>query len=821
MLQNILYYITALLFFVNISYAQVPTANIKSLRVTGKVIESTTGTALEFATISLYSVKDSSMIGGGLSDEKGSFTIDAKMESMYALVDFLSYNTEVISDIIPLPGQNTVDIGTIKLLPNSVSLDVIEIVGEKSESTFALDKRVFNVGKDLSNKGGTAQDILDNVPSVSVDVDGGVSLRGSGNVRILIDGKPSGLVGVSGANGLRSLPANMIDRVEVITNPSARYEAEGMSGIINIVLKKDNQAGINGSFEVSGGWPENYGLGANMNYRKNKTNFFINYGLNYNFNPSEGYIYQENYIGDTTNSSYVVRNGFRTRLANSFRAGMDYSLSENQTLTGSFLYRYSTNNNEVPIRYFDHTFYPGEPRGRFLVPTLSYTERIENEKEVSPTLEYTVDYLKRFKQEGRELKASVQFSSNDETEKADYDQGFYNSGVFEGNTLIQRSDNTEDQQTIIFQTDYIHPFGKESKFEAGFRSQLRDISNDFLVEEFINGTWNKLTTFSNRFRYSEDVHAAYTIYGAKINKFSYQGGLRFEYSGINTELLETSQSNPRNYVNIFPSGHINYEFSGQNQVQISFAKRIQRPRFWDLNPFFTFADNRNIFSGNPNLNPEFTDSYEMGHIKYWEKGNIGTSIFWRHTRDVIQRVTLFNPDGTTLTQPLNLATSDNAGIEFLFAYNPNKWLKIDGNANIFRNIIKGTYQGEDLGADSYSWFGRIGSRISFWKNADFQTRFNYRAPVDIPQGVQKAQYIVDIAFSKDFFSNKATFTLAARDLFNSRRRNSEIQSDDFYQRVDQQWRRAPIIATVNYRLNKKKDPKKQARGEGDFEGGDM
>jgi outer membrane receptor protein involved in Fe transport len=809
------------LFFVNISYAQVPTANIKSLRVTGKVIESTTGAALEFATVSLYSAKDSTMIGGGLSDEKGSFTIDAKMESMYALVDFLSYNTEVISNILPLSGQNMVDIGTIKLLPNSVSLDVIEIVGEKSESTFALDKRVFNVGKDLSNKGGTAQDILDNVPSVSVDVDGGVSLRGSGNVRILIDGKPSGLVGVSGANGLRSLPANMIDRVEVITNPSARYEAEGMSGIINIVLKKDNQAGINGSFEVSGGWPENYGLGANMNYRKNKTNFFINYGLNYNYNPSEGYIYQENYIGDTTISSYVVRNGFRTRLANSFRAGMDYSLSENQTLTGSFLYRYSTNNNEVPIRYFDHTFYANEPRGRFLVPTLSYTERIENEKETSPTLEYTLDYLKRFKQEGRELKASVQFSSNDESEKADYSQGFYNSGVFEGNTLVQRSDNTEDQQTVIVQSDYIHPFSKDGKFEAGFRSQLRDIANDFQVDEFNNGSWSKLTNFSNRFRYSEDVHAAYAIYGTKVKKFSFQGGLRFEYSGINTELLETNQLNPRNYVNVFPSGHINYEFSGQNQVQISYAKRIQRPRFWDLNPFFTFADNRNIFSGNPNLNPEFTDSYEMGHIKYWEKGNIGTSIFWRHTRDVIQRVTLFNTDGTTLTQPLNLATSDNAGLEFLFAYNPNKWLKIDGNANIFRNIIQGEYQGEDLDADSYSWFGRIGGRISFWKNADLQTRFNYRAPVDIPQGEQKAQYILDIAFSKDFLNNNATFTLAARDLFNSRRRNSELLSDDFYQRVDQQWRRAPIIATVNYRLNMKKDRKKTNRGEGEFEGGDM
>ena len=259
--------------FVDISFAQSPSPDKKSIQVSGKVMEATTGAILEFATISLYSAKDNTMIGCGLSDEKGLFSICARFENMYALVEFLSYSTEVISNIIPLKGQNKVDVGTIRLLPDAVSLDVIEIVGEKSESTFALDKRVSNVGKDLSNKGSTAQDILDNFPLVSVDVDGGVSLMGSRNVPILIDGKPSGLVGVSGANGLKSLPANMIDRVEVITNPTARYEAEGMSGIINIVLKKDNRAGVNGSCEVSGGWPENYDLGSNMNYRKGKTNF--------------------------------------------------------------------------------------------------------------------------------------------------------------------------------------------------------------------------------------------------------------------------------------------------------------------------------------------------------------------------------------------------------------------------------------------------------------------------------------------------------------------------------------------------------------------
>jgi len=802
-------------------FSQKNSGNFNPTTIKGTVIEDGSGNLLEFTTVSLFSSKDSVLIGGGLTDEKGSFNIETKAGIYYVVVEFLSYTSHKIKNIKISAGQSEVDLGVITLSPDAISLDMVEIVGQKSETTFALDKRVFNVGKDLSNRGGTAQDILDNVPSVTVDVDGGVSLRGSGNVRILIDGRPSGLVGISGASGLRSIPANMIDRIEVITNPSARYEAEGMSGIINIILKKDDRAGINGSFEVSGGWPENYGLGSNINYRKGKTNFFVNYGLNYNFNPSVGYTYQEQYLGDTTNASYIVRDGKRTRLANSVRAGMDFSITQNQTLTGSFLYRYSESENNTPINYYDHVFYGNEPKGRFFVPSLNYTQREEMEKETDPTLEYSLDYTKTYKEEGRQLKASIQYSKNDETERADYTQGVYLNNIFEGNTLNQRSDNIEKQKNIIFQTDYVHPINKDSKFEAGLRSQIRDISNDYLVEEFMDNEWTKLTDFSNQFRYSEKVHAGYAIYGAKINKFSYQGGLRLEYTGINTELIETNQTNPRDFINLFPSGHINYDFGADNQIQISYSRRIQRPRFRELNPFFTFSDNRNIFSGNPIVNPEYTNSYEIGHVKYWEKGNIGTNIYWRHVTDVIQRVTTFQSDGTTLTLPLNLATSDNAGLEFLFAYNPQKWLRLDGNVNVFRNTIKGEFEGLDLGAESYSWFGRVGSRITFWKNADLQTRFNYRAPIDIPQGQQKAMYMFDVALSKDFMSNNATVTLAARDIFNSRRRNTELFGEDFYQRVDQQWRRSPIVATFSYRLNMQKERKKQENGESEYDGGEM
>lgn len=794
-------------------------ADIIALKLTGKVIDQTTGGPMEYATVSVFSSKDSTLLGGTLTEMDGSFEIGVKSPDIYLVAEFLSFQSKSLNEFRLNKDSGILDAGIIELSPDAVALETVEIKGQKSETQFALDKRVFNVGKDLANRGGTAQDILDNVPSVTVDLDGSVSLRGSGSVRILINGQPSGLVGISGANGLRSIPAAMIERIEVITNPSARYEAEGMSGIINIVLKKDARGGFNGTFEVSGGFPDNAAASANLNYRKGKFNYFLNYGINYSKNPGIGYSYQEFYTGEDINVTYVTRDAVRKNLSNNIRLGLDFDISDMQTISGSFLYRYSDNNNFTPIRYYDHVFSANESRGRFLVPTQNYILRTDSEKEKSPTLEYTLDYKKRFKQEGRELKAMIQYSQNTETENSDYAEGRYTSTLFEGNYLTQRSANEEQQKTTIAQVDYIHPLSKGAKLEAGLRSAIRSVSNDFIVEELRNNTeWINLEGLTNYFIYDESVHAAYAIFGQKKNRLSYQAGIRAEYSDVNTRLVQTNEVNPRNYLDFFPSGHVNYELAGNNQLQVSFSRRVRRPRFWDLNPFFSFSDARNIFAGNPNLDPEYTNSYEAGHLKFWDKGNIGTNIYFRRTTDVIQRVRLVDAvSGTSFTQPLNLATSDNMGLEFLFAYNVNKWLRLDGNVNFFRNITEGRFEGTDLSADSYSWFGRIGSRVSFWKNAELQVRLNYRAPVDIPQGVNREIYVVDIGFTKDI-TKDLSFTFAARDLLNTRRRNTELFGDDFYERSEQQWRRTPIVLTFNYRVNAKKERKRQGRGDMDFDG---
>ena len=796
--------------------------SIRTYNISGIVTDGTTKEPLEFVAVSAYNAVDSTLIGGNITDEKGYFKIEVQPGSLYLIIEFISFQPKKLSNILITTSHPNHDTGIIELTTSSTALQAVEISGKKSESSFVLDKRVFNVGQDLSNRGGTAVDVLDNVPSVTVDVDGNVSLRGNGNVKILIDGKPSGMNTANGNNILKSLQASMIERIEVITNPSARYEAESMSGIINIILKKNTKAGINGNFEVSAGWPENYGAGANVNYRKGHTNFFLNYGINFGNSPADGFNYLELYRNDTTIATYTLRNVLRDQLSNNFRAGMDYSITENQTITGAFSYRTSRSNNTTTVDYYDHIFLPGQNTGISNIPRDSYIQRLEKEIEKSPSLEYSLNYTKKYKDEGHELNASVQYSSYQEVENSDYHQGDYFEGNFVGNNQLQRAENEEKEKETILTLDYIHPFSKNSKFETGLRTQLRNIINDYLVEDFINDAWEKLPDFSNKFRYNENVFAAYAIYGSKIGNFSYQAGLRAEYTDFETELIESNLKTPREYLQLFPSGHINYEFEGQNQVQFSYSRRIQRPYFWTLIPFYTFSDNRNISTGNPNLNPEYTDSYELGHIKYWTNGSIGTNIYWKHTTDVIQRLTQFNSDGTSLNMPINIATGDNTGLEFLFSYNPLKWLRLDGNANVFRARLVGTFMEQDLSTDNYSWFGRLGSKFSFWKNAEFQLRLNYQAPIDIPQGRQKEMYLVDVAFSKDFLQNNATFTLSARDLLNTRRRNVELIADDYYQLVSMQWRRAPIMATINYRLNMSKDKKRSGRNEGgDFEGRDM
>ena len=786
--------------------------------IKGTVVEESSSNPLDFATISLFLTSDGSLVTGAISDEKGFFQLEVAPGNYRAKVEFLSYQAKTIEDIKVGKENMELNLGTINMVPEAALFNEVVVQAEKSTMQMSLDKRTFNVGKDLGSQGGTAEDILDNVPSVNVDVEGQVTLRGSGNVRILVDGKPSGLIGISNTNGLRQLPAEMIEKVEVITNPSARYEAEGMAGIINIVLKKNRKSGLNGSLDLTAGTPQNYGAAVNLNYRKDRFNFFTNLGYRFRRSPGFSNSYQEFYPGDTT--FITIQDGDRERGGGSvnLRLGADYFFSPKDILTTSFNYRDGNEDNYSSILYEDYIFNLDNP--------IAFSERVQNELELESNLEYVLTYKKTFDKKDHELTADLRYQSNGEEEDSDIVQQFFTGNKLpEGSDLMQRSNNKENESRLILQFDYVYPFSKEGKFEVGYQSSIRNIDNDFLVEEFNDVEWFALEGLSNNFQYDENIHATYLIFGNKSGKFSYQLGLRGEYSDVSTQLIQTNEINDRSYFNLFPSTHFTYDLPQDNAIQVSYSRRIRRPRFWDLNPFFTFSDNRNFFSGNPDLDPEFSDSYEIGHIKYWEQGSLSSSVYYRHTEGAIERLRTIKEDGTTFARPENLATEDDFGIEFTANYAPYRWWKMDGNFNFFRSITDGGNIDPSLYADTYSWFTRFTSRMTLWKKVDVQLRWNYRAAQKTTQGRREAYNVLDFAANRDILNKKATLTLSVRDLFNSRIRRYTTIGEDFFRESESQWRPGRTVRlSFNYRLNQKKQRGRGGRRGGDdggFEGGEF
>jgi len=809
------------LIVVSSTYAQRPGGGERpNLTFFGQILDESSNTPLEFATVSFFSSRDSSLAGGGLTDTEGKFSIEMPGGRYFAIAEYIGFTPLTIPitmdrEAVRAAGGK-VDVGVIKLSSDAEMLDEVEVRAEKSETQFSLDKKVFNVGKDLANRGGSAENILDNVPSVAVDVDGVVTLRGSEGVRILIDGKPSGLAGSGSGSVLKSLPANVIDQVEVITNPSARYEAEGSSGIINIILKKDKRSGFNGALDGSVGLPEQYGVGANLNYRKGNLNWFLNYSINKRTGPGGGSTYQERYFDNAPTAILdQTRDINRSGINNSVRFGLDYFFSDKEYITGAFSLRKGDDDNLTTVTFND---YEGD-----LTNLISNSIRTDNEKEEETDMNYNLSYRKEFESRDHRLDVSFQYRDDTEGESSIFFEEIFNT-VGADDNLNQRSANNEGQEIAIFQVDYKKPLkGKDHKFEAGLRSGLRTIKNSYEVEQLVDSQWESIASLTNDFNYNEDIHAGYVQYGKRYGAFSMQLGLRGEYADISTELIQTSEGNERENFRLFPSVFTTYELSEGNALQLSYSSRIRRPRFRSLNPFFTFSDNRNFFTGNPQLTPEFSDSYEVGYLRIWDKATINASIFYRHTTDKIERLLEVRDDGTTLRQPQNLAIEDNIGLDLNFSYDGIKNLRVSGNANFFNNKVDGTAIAPQLTTDAFTWQGRSTMRYSFWKDADLQVRVNYRGRRQSTQGERDPITSIDIGFSKDVFKKNGTLTLSVRDLLNARRYSGIVDEADFYQESDFQWRARSASLNFTYRINQKKSRRgggqRGGQGGGDFEGG--
>ncbi|MFZ9145418.1 MAG: TonB-dependent receptor domain-containing protein [Aquirufa sp.] len=759
-----------------------------------------------FSSIRLF--KGTSLVTGTIGNEKGKFTLEATPGLYDVLIESIGYE--------PLKLANqafnaSVNLGLITVKESNQTLNEVVVKGQKASMELNLDKRIFNVGTDLANKGATASEILGNLPSIQVDPEGAIKLRGSDNVRILIDGKPSTLAGINGSSGLQSLQGNLIDKVEIITNPSARYEAEGMAGIINIVLKKNQNQGFNGAIETTTGYPENFGGTAIVNYRKNKFNFFVNYGVFYRRTPGRNSIYQEVYTGKQTN--YLNQNSSNnvTGLVNNVRGGADYFFNDKTILTASYIYRRTDVQRITDYSYLDY-------RGN-LFNLYSDTYRQQDEKEAEPNGEYALTFKKSFAKKGKEFSADLRYLDYWERSDQIYTQyGKKGDGsAFPELTKVQKALNDEFERQWILQADYVNPIGKDAKIEMGLRTSFRNMINDYIVtEKQASGIFTVVPGLKNVFNYQENISAAYLIFGNKMKQFSYQFGLRAETTDIQTVLEETGEKNPRNYANLFPSAHFTYTITPDNSFQFSYSRRVRRPTYNDLTPFVTFSDNRNFFSGNPNLNPEFTNSFDLGHLKYFDQGSISSSVYYRQTFGKIERFRTVDTLGFARTLPANLSDQQSMGVEVASSWNFTKSYKADLSFNAFRAITDASNVNAAFKSDTYSWFARHSSRIKIGAT-DFQIRANYEAPQLTPQGSRGYMAWMDLSASKDIMKGNGTLTFSILDIFNSRINRYESRfleprdGSGFYTRGESQGRLRSFNLTFNYRFKTTKQAAKQRR----------
>lgn len=796
--------------------------NAQTISVSGSVIEAETQQKLEYATIVFTPIKGKK-VTGGITDANGKFNIEIRPGTYNISVEFLSLETKTFNYKKLTEDTN---LGVIALNPSAEALDEVEIIAEKSTVEIRLDKKIYNVGKDMTVKGGSASDVLDNVPSVNVDAEGAVSLRGNENVRILIDGKPSALVGLTGTDALRNLPAEAIEKVEVITSPSARYDAEGTAGILNIILRKGKITGFNGSTNLTVGNPDMLRISPNLNYRTKKFNLFSNLGYSYRKGPGNSQSYFTNYDNDII-TGYRNEDRVFDRKSNNFNAslGLEYYINKNSSITGSFFYR---NSNDDDIATNISTFYDSNS------VLLNTENRIENEKEDGNDKQYSLNYTNNFDGKGKKLTIDLQYGDSEESEPANV---FVNDALSEQNSQITTS------QDKLLQVDYVLPIDEKSQFELGHKSTLQDLNSDFRVRD-VND--NPLPNDpSNAIEFKQNIYAFYTQYGSKINKFSYLLGLRTEITDIDLNVLTTNQFSDKNYTEWFPTINLGYEVNDEQNFTLGYSRRLRRPRHWFLNPFESRSSATNVFRGNPDLDPTFTSSFDLGYNTKINKFNLGASVYYQYSTDIIQRVSILEErdvngviTDVTVSQPINLNDENRYGFEFTTNYNPSKKVRLSASFNYFKfNTDAFTYiytagNGSQVitnldEVNESSWFTRFNSRITLPAKIQWQTRIMYRGPQKNAQTDRKGMFMTNLSFSKDIFKEKASLVLNVSDLFNSRKRESTTYLYDDLGNLKSinegafQWRERQISLSFTYRFNqKKKRTRERQNGSEDFESGE-
>ena len=785
----------------------------RQIVLSGIISDAESSEPLPYATVSVYN-RNGDLADGGIADENGVFKLNLPPNDYSLNFEYIGFESVTI-DIKPYP--NNINIGTVKLISSFDSLEGVDVVGQSAEVEIRLDKRVYNVSKNNLIRGGTVSDVLENVPSVSVDIDGNIELRGNNNVRILVDGKPSGLIGLGGIDALTRLPAESIEKVEVITSPSARYQAEGTTGIINIILAKRFLKGLNGVFNLSAGRNDTYSGSANLNYRNGKFNFFTNSG--YSDRTNKGRAVQDNVYTDPLESveRYVEERQFnRRRQGFNVNIGLDYQMTEKTSLTMSYL----TNERDGD----DSTI---NEQSQYQIDGVLVTNRYEKEIDREDSNQFSVDFEHQFNKQGHKLTATLQTEKNDETETSDINS-FFENGQPSDDSEINRT--VENQERNLAQLDYVFPIDKNTQFEAGYRGTDNKRKIDFevqIIDENDNATVDE--NLSNVLDFKQEVHALYSQYGKKFNNFSFLAGLRFENTRIFVEQLDSSSPlNNKSYNDYFPTLNLGWEISPTASITLGYNRRISRPNAWTLNPFQSRSSKTSYFQGNPKLDPSYSNGIDIGYLKQFKKVTLNSSVYYRKSTDAVSRVAIVTDETVFVNGietpvirrlPINLGTEEQFGVEFNTSLRLIKGMRTNASVNFFRRIEKGNYQGISYDSNNTSWSGNLSNsyRLPFAVQSQFSVR--YRGPNESSFGKSKGFLYTDLALSKDILNDNATINFRFSDLFNTGKYDYQTitpvaVTDGIYQR-----REPTYTLTFTYRFRQEKNRQRGRRGsygQGDF-----
>ena len=735
----------------------------KSITITGLVLDKQTNQPIEYATIAVLDNQSKKAITGSITAQDGSFSFPTEARNFYIEISFIGYSTKTINNF--QTANHTINLKTILLEQTLEGLDEVLIQAETSQTVFKLDRRIFNVGKDLSASGASALEVLNNVPSVSVNIEGVISLRGNQGVQILVNGKPSVLAGDDGST-LGIITADMIERIEVITNPSAKYDAQGTSGIINIILKKSENRGLNGSATLNVGVPNSNSFGLSVNKRTEKFNLFSQLGFGIRTYLTDF----ESINSDLSTNTTITNIGdseFDEKFAN-ILIGADYYINERNVLTLSGSYAY-----EVEDQTAASVFHQTNASNTL---TDSWN-RDENTEATNPKIRYELQYKSDFK---RHEDQSLIISALGNYFRKDQSSGFNNITTFGDLDDFKQESRTDYRlEDYIFKLDYTHPFLEHYTLETGSQYTINKVSNDYAVSNVIGGVWVEDPNLTNIFDLNQYVFAVYTTAAYEANKWGFKLGLRLENTKMNTLLETTNQTDEQNYTNLFPSAYTSYKVTDDFSLQLGYSRRINRPSLRQLNPFSNIRNNYSISEGNPDLQPEYTNSFELTSIHKFEKLSFSMSLYHWYTTDVVEYITVFE-NNVSISKPENVGSNNTIGFEANGKYSPLDWLTINGDLNYNYFDRSGLFESQSFDFKGNRWSATLTSKVDLPADFDFEISGNYNSKYETLQQEVSDIFFVDLGVRKKLVKGRIILNLSVRDVFASRIDETTTTQPDFY-----------------------------------------